>query len=162
MNQTYLQSVLDYNEHTGVFTWKAPRRGVMVGARAGTIGKDEYRIIHLDGKNYPAARLAFLYMKGYFPPNDVDHKNRRRWDDRWNNLREATRSQNMMNGTLRIDNKSGHRGVNWHKGAAKWRAFIRVNNITLHLGLYKNIDDAIAARIAAEAKHHGEFGGSTA
>lgn len=160
MRQEYLKRVLEYDPDTGVFIWVRITKGVNVGTRAGSINDQGYRTIMIDGANYPAARLAWLYMTGSFPKNDVDHINRTRNDDRWINLREATRSQNMMNGTLRIDNKTGQRGVSWHKAGQKWHAQIRVNNKIFYLGLFSSFEDAKEARLKAELELHGEFRGS--
>jgi hypothetical protein len=160
MEQSYLKSILSYDPETGVFRWITPRSGINVGDRAGSINGDGYRVIMIDKKNYPVGRLAFLYMCGYLPAYDVDHWNRDRSDDRWENLREATRGQNMMNGNLRTDNISGHRGVNVHGPTGKWRAYITANGKRRHLGLFSSFDLAVEARLTAEAKYHGEFGGS--
>lgn len=80
----YLKERLIYDPHTGVFTW---RDGRHAGKRAGGINDRGYRRIKLRGKRYKAARLAYFYMTGAWPPALMDHRNRTRDDDRWDNLR---------------------------------------------------------------------------
>lgn len=86
---------------------------------------------------------------------NVDHRNRNGLDNRRENLRFATRSQNGFNTKLFKSNKSGAKGVSWYKWLAvpKWRADIKVNGRKIHLGYFHDKDEAIAARQTAEAKH---------
>lgn len=87
----------------------------------------------------------------------IDHINRKRLDNRRENLRIATPQQNAMNKSIQPNNTSGVPGVSWRKDRNKWRAFITINRKQIALGNYENIDDAIAARKAAEEKYFGEF-----
>ena len=88
---------------------------------------------------------------------DIDHRYRKTNDNRKSQLREVTRSQNLMNCGIRKDNKSGVTGVYWHKQKQKWRASIKINKKQIHLGEYTTIEDAIKARLEAEEKYYGEF-----
>jgi len=98
-------------------------------------------------------------MTGEFPPKggEIDHINRDRADNRWANLRLATRSQNNMNAGLRSDNKSGHKGVSKRRDTGKWHARITVKRRILLLGNFHSFEDAVAARRAAERQFFGEF-----
>ena len=87
----------------------------------------------------------------------VDHRNGNGLDNQRHNLRVATNAQNKQNACLRNDNTSGVRGVSWDKDKNKWRAKIQVNGKTLFLGYFIALEDATAARLAAELKYHGEF-----
>ena len=87
----------------------------------------------------------------------IDHVNGDPSDNRLCNLREATKSQNMMNIGKIKSNTSGVRGVGWSKASQKWRAYIRVNKKDIHLGLFESIEDAKKARVEAAIKYHGEF-----
>lgn len=87
----------------------------------------------------------------------IDHVNGDPSDNRLCNLREATKSQNMMNVGKIKSNTSGVRGVGWSKISQKWRAYICVNKRNIHLGLFDDIEDAKAARFKAVIKYHGEF-----
>jgi hypothetical protein len=92
-------------------------------------------------------------------PNDmmVDHINHDILDNRKENLRIVTRSQNLRNRDLGKNNKSGCNGVNWHKESQKWIARITVNKKVIYLGVYDNLDEAIRVRKEAEIKYFGEY-----
>ena len=99
-------------------------------------------------------RIIFALTNGRWPDGEVDHEDRAKSNNQTENLREATRSQNGQNTTLRSTNKSGFKGVDWHKRGRKWVASITVDRRDIHLGLFTDILDAIAARQAAELEHH--------
>ena len=88
---------------------------------------------------------------------DVDHINNVKSDNRKSNLREATRSQNLMNRRVLKNNTSGVTGVTWVKQINKWRAMIGVNRNVIHLGDYTTKEDAIKARKDAEQQYFGEY-----
>ena len=87
----------------------------------------------------------------------VDHKNLDKLDNRRCNLREATYSQNLMNTLPAKRNKSGYKGVNWHKRNKKYRAVICVDKVRMHLGSFDNVIDAAKAYNTAAKKYFGEF-----
>jgi hypothetical protein len=89
-------------------------------------------------------------VHGVWPEDQIDHINRDRADNRIENLREVTNKQNQQNRSTNSDNTSGHTGVSWYKPYSKWRAQIKHNHKVIHLGYFTNIEDAIAARKAAE------------
>ena len=80
----------------------------------------------------------------------VDHINRDSLDNRKSNLRIADYQENSFNRSLRSDNSSGFAGVNYNKVTNKWRAKIRYNNIDIHLGYFKDINEALINRTLAE------------
>jgi hypothetical protein len=90
---------------------------------------------------YMAHRLAWLYMTGAFPKEQIDHINLDRADNRWRNLREATQSQNRANVSAYANNTSGIKGVNWDKRAGKWRAQIYIAGRKTLLGMFSAKDD---------------------
>ncbi|MFY0735623.1 HNH endonuclease signature motif containing protein [Aurantimonas sp. NFXS3] len=154
-------ALLSYDPVTGIFRWKIETHGhggaIHPGDEAGTI-KDGYRHIILFGRQYRAQHLAWLIMTGEWPTGfDIDHENRSRDDNRWDNLREATRSQNNINSGPHRNNKSGRKGVSWRKDTQKWHARIVVDGRTLLLGDFHELQEAIAARDEAEKHHYGEF-----
>src|SRR6266852_3300978 len=75
LDRDYLLRILDNDPLTGKFRWKLGRKGVAAGTSAGTIDKDGYLVIMIDGKNYFAHRLAWFMNTGAWPVNDLDHKN---------------------------------------------------------------------------------------
>jgi len=118
---------LEYDPETGVFIWK-PRttddkswNTKFAGEVAGSINNHGYRRIGIDGKIYMAARLAWLYVHGEWPKNEIDHINRVRDDNRMVNLRDVTSTENSNN---RSDNNGFPEGVHWHTKSAKYRAQI--------------------------------------
>jgi hypothetical protein len=168
MTQEYLKLILHYNLLTGIWTWlvnKNPRArlGDIAGCIAcqrhrkgdGCEGKLHYLKIRIDGKLYLAHQLAFLYMTGSLV-KEIDHIDGNGLNNRWNNLRECTRSQNKANITKLSNNSSGYKGVYWRKDRQKWIPSIDCEGRTYHLGCYSNIEDAKAAY---DAKSKELFGG---
>jgi hypothetical protein len=160
--QAELRSLLDYDPLTGLWRWR--RRPDVdwrvnerdAGKPAGTI-KDGYLVIMIDGSQYRAHRLAFIYMLGLEPEGDVGHINRDRADCRWANLRAATRSQNHANRARNARNSSGFKGVNWNAATQSWRAKIAVNGKSIHLGLFAAPEEAARAYRDAAIRYYGEF-----
>lgn len=153
-----ISEMLDYDPNTGFLTWKVRNsKRIKVGDIAGCKSPDGRILIGIYGKIYKAHRIAWAIATGAWPQNMIDHINGDPSDNRWVNLREATKSQNMMNVGKIKSNTSGVRGVGWSKAAQKWRAYIRHNKIDIHLGLFDNIEDARKVRIEAVKKYHGNF-----
>jgi hypothetical protein len=155
-----LKELLHYNQETGVFTRLVQTtNNVEVGSIAGSYETDQrYIRITVDNKSYKAHRLAFLYMTEDWPLDEVDHINGLRDDNRWVNLRAATKTQNMRNVTTqRKNNTSGYKGVSWYEPNKKWAAKIRVNKRLLHLGYFATPESANDVYCAAAQKYHGEF-----
>ena len=156
-----IRELLSYDPTTGGFTWKVNRTGkAIAGSRAGSNNGQGYLCISIDGVIYKAHRLAYAIHHGAMPPSgiEVDHIDGDRLNNRIENLRLATHTENARNRqNLSKRNSSGSTGVCWHIRARKWFARIKVNGRYIHLGLFTNKQDAIAARRIAEAKHFGEF-----
>jgi hypothetical protein len=154
LTQSRLKELLHYDPETGLFTWLVSTSNcVKVGDVAGSVSHG-YRIIKIDGKKYGAHRLAFLYITGNLPENDTDHINGIRDDNRWCNLREATRAENMQNKAPYKAGTSKYPGVYWHKQRQKWVAQITINGKQKHIGLFETEEEAYSAYCAAKAEHH--------
>jgi HNH endonuclease len=154
-----VKEVLRYVPETGYFYWiKNTGKKRLIGRRAGyvTCGHWEISVFR---KRIKSNRLAWFFIYGTLPPNDldVDHKNRDSLDDRKKNLRLATRSQNNMNRLLSKNNSSGAKGVCWHVAVNKWNSYITVNQHQIRLGLFSSFADAVAIRKEAEKRYYGEF-----
>lgn len=157
LTQARLQELLTYDPQTGLFHWKVangPR--VKAGAVAGTRNHQGYRRIQLDGLIYAAHRLAFLYMEGAFPPDMVDHINGVRDDNRWCNLRHATRSENNANAKLRRDSTTGAKGV-YKRRSGRFSARVRYQGQEYALGTFDTIVEASAAYERAANDAFGEY-----
>ena len=151
------RSLLSYNPETGELAWKRPpRRGVAAGP-AGCVNPDGYLIVGYRGHLYLATHLIWFLMTGEWPEHGVDHENRNTSDDRWENLRAATYTQNNRNRGVRKDNKTGVRGVIAPQRTSRYEARIRVDGKEIRLGRFDHLADAAAARRDAEMKYFGEF-----
>lgn len=153
LTQDQLKEVLHYCPETGVFTWLKPQ---CLGHRAGTnhvthSGKT-YRRLRLSGRWYKEHKLAFLYMTGSFPFDQVDHENGNGTDNRWTNLRDISVTENNQNKKMPITNTSGTVGVSWDRTKNRWYAYISVKDTNKSIGRFTSKDDAIAARKAAEVE----------
>jgi len=151
ITQSELKKQLKYNESTGIFTWNLTKSGVLIGSIAGC-ESGGYITIGLFGKPRSAHRLAFLYMTGEIP-EQVDHINHKKADNRWGNLRPANNKINQQNKPLSKANKSGFNGVVWSKKSNKWHSNIHIGDKNISLGFFDNIFDAINARKKANKKY---------
>ncbi len=146
-----LRSILDYDQETGIFTWKVRAANrVKAGDAAGSLGGDGYLQISVQSRRYQAHRLAWLHFHGVWPEDQLDHINRNKTDNRLVNLRDVTQKQNMQNRSKPSNNTSGHPGVSWNKRLSKWQAKIEHNRKQIHLGYFSILEEAVAARKAAE------------
>jgi hypothetical protein len=160
INASRLRYLLAYDPNTGIFISRRPQRGRRVGSVMGT-RNNGYIIISVDDLKYQAHRLAWLYMTGELPRCDIDHINRDRSDNRWSNLRTATRSQNNANSPTKANNRSGYKGASWHKLSERWQASLTIGGKQVFLGYHESAENAHAAYIAAADKHFGEFSRSS-
>ena len=147
----YLRSVLHYEPETGIFTWKvSTSRRVKVGDVAGSPDGRGYLQISVRSRLHRAHRLAWLYVYGVWPKDQIDHINRNRPDNRIANLRDVSHKQNGQNASKPSNNTSGYQGLCWYKRDSKWLASITHNYKQIHLGYFTNIEEALSARKAAE------------
>ena len=148
---------LDYDPSTGVFVWKGRAgRAARQGRPAGYVTKRGYRYIAVLGKQYGMHRLAWLIMTGEWP-GEIDHINGIKDDNRFANLRVATRSQNLANTSKPITNTSGLKGATYYKSRGVWYSQIRVNGERIFLGYHPTKEAAHEAYRAAALRMRGEF-----
>ncbi len=158
-----ISEYLRYNPENGTLTWtKAPgsaMRNCLMGEAAGGINPTTgYRMVYFRGHHYGQHRVVWKMVRGEDPGAlDVDHIDRDRANNRIENLRLASRGKNCMNGPRRATNKSGYKGVHWHKACRMWVAKISVDKKRLHLGYFSTPELAHAAYVKAAAEAHGEF-----
>jgi hypothetical protein len=166
----FLRTCLDYTPETGELRWKQRPREHFANTqmwkrwnihRAGTLAGTQttkYRRINFySGYRFLcfAHRVIWKWMTGEDPPSDIDHKDRNPLNNRWENLRLATRVQAVWNREL-------PRKINPHRGVfpmkeGKWRVRIRINGIQHNLGSFSSVEEAAAAYEAAAREIHGDF-----
>lgn len=155
---SYVNSVLSYDPAYGVFKWLVDvgRYGrIKAGSEAGGIDSNGYVLIRLLGHRYSAHRLAWFYVFGQWPKEQIDHINGCRSDNRIDNLRPASHLLNAQNiHRLQSNNTSGFMGVSWHKGTKRWVAQMWINRKNTTLGYFADPAEAGAAYIEAKRKHH--------
>lgn len=155
LTQARLKELLIYCPDTGVFTWTSARGRSKPGEVAGTLLAKGYIQVKLDRRKFRAHRLAFLWMTGELPPDDmeVDHINGRRDDNRWLNLRIVPRATNQQNRRkAHANNSTGFLGVSPNR--SRYAARIGVNDVYRHLGTFDTPEEAHAAYVAAKRAEH--------
>jgi hypothetical protein len=157
MTQQEVTDCFEYRE--GYLYWKGvshPNKQHMMDKPAGSIHKTGYRHITWRGKVQKAHRLIFMLHYGYLPP-EVDHINGDRADNRIENLRPATRSENQCNRNALASNTSGYPGVSWHKASKAWLVRVMKNGKSHLIGYFKDLE--LAGLVATEARslYHGAY-----
>ena len=150
-----VRDALHYDQNTGDFTWRISHPNAKAGTKAGHIDDQGRPRVWVMGTRYIASRLAWYWMTGAWPTAEIDHINGDKSDNRWCNLREATRSQNECNKGLKANNTSGVKGV--RKVGGRWRAEIWRDGVRHHLGYHDTKEAARQAYMDAATELHGEF-----
>lgn len=152
LTQARLKELLHYNPETGVFTRLVSLNfAVKVGDVAGSLMKKGYWAIGVDKTKHKAHRLAWLYVHGVWPKDQVDHINGVKTDNRIENLREATNAENSQNVRPWKGRKMfGHQ----RKDNGKWAVAINTGADRRHIGLFDTQEQAHTAYLAAKAKYH--------
>lgn len=150
-----LGRLLTYDPSTGVIRWATARGRAAAGDRAGTLDRDGYVVIGIDGRSHFAHRIAWALHYGETPPERVDHKNGNCADNRIDNLRAASPKTNAENQRrAHRTNKSGYMGVHWSCPAKKWVAKISINNRSVHIGVFDDPKAAHEAYVASKRAMH--------
>ena len=157
-----LTKLLFYNPDTGNLTWQSRPESMFKTNRAwkswntryagnaalSTLGASGYLHGTIFGKSYSAHRVAWTIFYGRWPECELDHINRDKLDNRIDNLRDVSKSQNMENVGISSRNKSGVVGVHFYEQTKRWRATYK----TEHLGYFLTKDEAVKARYEAELR----------
>lgn len=148
-----LKELLNYNPDTGVFIWAKNRRKRKRGEVSGSWHKDGYRKIKVDGRDYQAHRLAWLYVTGEWPQFTIDHIDGNRGNNVWRNLRDVPHAVNQQNRkTHQKSSTNGFMGVT--RSGKRWTARIRLNGERKGLGVFDTPELAHNAYIAAKRELH--------
>jgi HNH endonuclease/AP2 domain len=157
ITQERLHEVLHYDPETGVFRWRQQLSSAyQINAIAGS-RNHRYRCIVIDGRSYPEHHLAWLYMMGDWGRPIIDHRDRNPMNNRWDNLRLATFSQNSANRRRHDNNTSGFKGVVFERKTGKWIARIWKDRRCHFLGRHATAQEAHAAYAVKARELHGEF-----
>lgn len=169
LTQEIVRELLDYDPDTGILTWKerdvkwfsASGKNTALGnsvrwnsrysgIQIKTMDSKGYLYVRVFKKHYLAHRIVWLWENGCIP-NQIDHINGNKTDNRYINLRNIDNQENSKNRAIGINNKSGVIGIGFHKVSNKWRAEIMNNKKYVYLGLFETKEEAINARKIAES-----------
>lgn len=157
LTQEGLKELLAYDAESGVFTWRLDASTKRkAGSVAGCLAPTGYVVIRIPGDRLHAAhRLAWLYVHGQMPSEDVDHVDGRKAHNAIRNLRLAPQVLNQQNRkAARVDNKAGLLGVCLDKRTGRWRAEIKANKVRKFLGRFQTKEEACAAYLSAKRELH--------
>ena len=143
-SQVLLKKVFDYNQETGIVTWKKTNK------EAGYIDTTGYRRIRFKGRLYLSSRLIWKWMTGEEPKNTIDHINRVRTDNSWANLKEATMSEQRAN-----KHHSGGWGKGYYKNGSGFEVRVRKGGKIVFSKTVKTEEEAIALRASKRLEIHG-------
>lgn len=178
VTQEYLKEALTYDPITGIFHWRLDRpenhftdwRGrngfignirddLVAGSPTGVTKRNpqSYLVIGLNGTNYKAHRLAWLYIYGEWPSEDIDHIDLNTQNNSISNLQLSVDKLNHRNRSKYKNNSSGVVGVSFHKRTGKWQAegqeIVDGKRVRHYLGLFNNLEDAAIARKSWELEY---------
>jgi len=155
LSQNELKRLFHYDKNTGLFTRLVRvSNNAGVGDIAGCLSvSDGYIGIYINKIQYRAHRLAWLYVTGKWPENEIDHNDHIRHNNKWKNLSPATKCKNSKNSTLRSDNSSGITGVCLVKKTNRWHSYINLTKGQLNLGYFTDFFEACCARKSASNKY---------
>jgi len=161
---------VDFDSQTNVFTWKFRDRkwftsdrifkcwnSRWVGKKLFTCYNQGYLVSYILDYRVLEHRAIWAMHNGDWPTQVIDHINGDRSDNRIENLREASMSNNQHNRPIQKNNTSGFKGVHFHKVTGKWRASIWKDSKQTRLGLFSTPETAHEAYKSACEVMHGSF-----
>jgi len=155
LTQEFLLNVFNYID--GEIYWKTKiSRIVKVGKKAGSFDAKGYKEVGIKGKSYKVHRVIYMMFNGYLP-KEIDHIDNNKANNRIENLRDATSSQNNCNQKLKSNNTSGYKGVSWCKYKEKWTVRVTKNKKVKQIGYFDDLELASLVAIEARNKYHLEY-----
>lgn len=158
LTQERIRELFEYRED-GNLVWKIKKARANAGDVAGCevmCNGVLYKQVKVDAKSHKLHRLVFAWHYGFMPAY-VDHIDRDGLNNRVENLREATQSQNMQNCKMKSSNTSSARNVYWHARACRWFVRLTIDGKTKNFGTYKNLEEASVVAHRAREQHYGNF-----
>lgn len=153
LTQERVRELFDYDAETGILMRKLKSGRWKVCGDKPTLN-DEYGQAYIDGKNYLAHRLIWLWHYGEWPEHDIDHLDRNPMNNRINNLRAATRTENLHNLGIYKNNSSGYPGVSFFGRYNKYVINIRLNGKLIFIGYFDTPEEAFVAYMVAKIEYH--------
>jgi len=152
------EALLLFDYKNGVLYWRNVSKfhSELKGTTAGTVSKRGYIHVQHKQKIYKGHQLVWLMFYGEIP-NLLDHVNGNLTDNRIENLRLATTTQNQQNAKIRTDNSSRVKNVSWHKQHKKWGVQLSLNKKIKHFGYFEDLELADLVATMAREKYHGAF-----
>ena len=153
----YAAKLITYDAESGHLYWNVNiSKFIKAGRRVGCKGSGGYRYLTMHNYRILEHRLCWWIVHNKFP-DQIDHINGVRSDNRLCNLREANNSQNNMNRPRQSNNTTGYKGVSYHKQTNRFHAVIRARGVTKSLGYHKTAEEAFEEYVKAAKELHGEF-----
>jgi DUF971 family protein len=168
----YLNECLSYDPDSGVLQWKfrpshhfkedrmfKSQNSRHAYSAISTKNHYGYFVLSINGTKYFAHRIIYKMMSGKEPSNFIDHIDNVKSNNKWDNLRVATHSQNEQNRPVDKDNVSGYKGVTFHKKkkCKRYSARIAIDGTSHYLGIYTTPEEAHEAYKYASLKYHGDY-----
>lgn len=153
-----LKEYINYNPETGQMIWIKKKQGVKLGRDVGFINRGgngyPYKKLNFENKIIALHRVIWFYMTGYLPDTKVQvyHIDKNSLNNKWDNLKLASRNEIGIKASISKNNKSGVTGVIWLKREKAWRSQIFINGELQYLGYYKDFFEAVCRRKSAESK----------
>ena len=157
ISHAQLLAEFSYNPEEGIFCRLVRAGRIQPGPIENVPTGMGYVYIAIHNRKYFAHRLAWFYVHGVWPKEQIDHVNGDKTDNRFCNLREATHQQNSGNKKAYKNNSSGVKGVAWDASRELWMAYVVTNRKMKNLGRYSRFEDAVAVRTEAARARDGEF-----
>lgn len=154
MDYEIAKSLFDYQN--GFLVWKKSAGTIKAGKKVESVSNRGYVVVQVGGKRYLAHRIIWLLLNGQIPVM-IDHIDGNKQNNLIENLREVNNTLNHWNERKRSTNKSGHKGVWWHKQSRRWEAACRVNGKQITIGRFERIEDAVEAVRKFREQQHGEY-----
>lgn len=156
VTQARLKELFSYEPSSGLLIRKVSVKSAKAGSAAGNLRNDGYLRVSVDGKCYSVHRMIFLMQTGSIP-SKVDHIDGNPLNNKWDNLRGATTSQNGMNRKINSNNVSGVKGVHFNSALAKWKVAVKLDGKIYHGGYFNSLESAKSAMLLLRERLHKNF-----